>query len=58
MPQRDEQDFEGWRQQIMQEAKQNLTEALELFFEVADLLEIQKRLHTEIFVTRLEVAIG
>jgi predicted RNase H-like HicB family nuclease len=42
----------------VEEAKHNLTEAIELFFEVADPSEIQKRLHTEIFVTRLEVAIG
>ncbi|NDJ17000.1 type II toxin-antitoxin system HicB family antitoxin [Myxacorys almedinensis] len=42
----------------VEEAKNNLIEALQLFFEVADSLEIQNRLHTEVFVTRLEVAIG
>jgi len=42
----------------IEEAKQNLTEALQLFFEVADPSEIQHRLHTEVFVTQLEVAIG
>ena len=42
----------------VEEAKNNLLEALQLFFEVADASEIQKRLHTEVFVTRLEVAIG
>ena len=42
----------------VEEAKSNLTEALQLFFEVADPLEIQHRLHTEVFVTQLEVAIG
>jgi len=42
----------------VEEARHNLIEALELFFEVADPSEIQNRLHTEVFVTRLEVAIG
>lgn len=42
----------------IEEAKSNLTEALQLFFEMADPSEIQNRLHTEIFVTQLEVAIG
>ncbi len=41
----------------VEEAKNNLLEALQLFFEVADPSEIQNRLHTEVFVTRLEVAI-
>lgn len=42
----------------IEEAKNNLIEALELFFEVADPSEIQNRLHTEVFITQLEVAIG
>lgn len=42
----------------IEEARNNLIEALELFFEVADPSEIENRLHTEIFVTQLEVAIG
>ncbi|MBN3939711.1 MAG: type II toxin-antitoxin system HicB family antitoxin [Nostoc sp.] len=42
----------------IEEARNNLIEALELFFETADPSEIQQRLHTEIFVTRLEVNIG
>ncbi|MBW4542023.1 MAG: type II toxin-antitoxin system HicB family antitoxin [Myxacorys chilensis ATA2-1-KO14] len=42
----------------VEEAKQNLTEAIELFFEVADPSEVERRLRTEIFITRLEVAIG
>lgn len=42
----------------IEEAKQNLAEAIELFFEVADASEIERRLHTEIFITQLEVAIG
>ncbi len=38
-------------------AKQNLTEAVELFFEVADPSEVKRRLRTEVFATRLEVAV-
>jgi predicted RNase H-like HicB family nuclease len=40
------------------EARQNLTEALELFFEAADPSEVKRRMHDEVFVTRLEVAVG
>jgi predicted RNase H-like HicB family nuclease len=39
-------------------AQANLVEALELFFETADKTEIESRLHSEVFVTRLEVAVG
>ena len=42
----------------VEEAKNNLIEALELFFEVADPSEIENRLHTEVFITRLEVAVA
>lgn len=42
----------------VEEAKANLTEAIELFFETANLSEIEDRLHNELFITRLEVAIG
>lgn len=42
----------------VEEARNNLVEALELFFETADPSEIQDRLHNEVFVTRVEVAIG
>ncbi len=42
----------------VEEAKANLTEAIELFFEMADDTEIQNRLHTDVFITQLEVAIG
>ncbi len=42
----------------IEDARNNLIEALELFFEVADPSEIQNRLHPEVFVTQLEVAIG
>ena len=37
---------------------QTCIQALELFFETADPSEIQSRMHSEVFVTRLEVAIG
>ncbi|MGL4377030.1 MAG: type II toxin-antitoxin system HicB family antitoxin [Microcoleaceae cyanobacterium] len=42
----------------IESAKNNLIEAMQLFFEVADPSEVQNRLHTEVFVTQLEVAIG
>ena len=42
----------------VEEARGNLTEALELFFETADSTEIEGRLKGEIFVTQLEVSVG
>lgn len=42
----------------IEEARENLREALELFFEAAAPEEIQHRLHEEVYVTRVEVAIG
>lgn len=42
----------------VEEARVNLVEALELFFETADSTEIRHRLHREVFVTRVEVAVG
>jgi len=42
----------------VEEARANLQEAIELFFETADPKEIQRRLHSEIFVTRLEVTVA
>lgn len=42
----------------VEEARNNLREAVELFFECASETEIKERLHNEIFVTRLEVAVG
>lgn len=35
----------------IEEARDNLVEALEIFFETADPSEIQERLHTEVFIT-------
>ena len=40
------------------EARVNLKEALELFFETASTSEIQQRLHDEVYVTYVEVAVG
>lgn len=42
----------------VEEARRNLTEALELFFETADASEIQRRLQSEVFITHLEVTVG
>ncbi|WKZ13512.1 MAG: type II toxin-antitoxin system HicB family antitoxin [Gammaproteobacteria bacterium] len=42
----------------IEEARDNLREALELFFETASSAEIRARLRDEIFVTRVEVAVG
>lgn len=42
----------------VEEARKNLQEALELFFETASRQEIRERLHSEVFVTRLEIAVG
>ena len=42
----------------IEEARENLREALELFFEMASPKEIQTRLHEEVYVTRVEVAVG
>lgn len=42
----------------IEDARDNLREALELFFESASPDEIAQRLHEEVFVTRVEIAIG
>lgn len=42
----------------VEEARNNLREALELFFEVASPAEVEGRLHTEVYVTRMEVAVA
>ncbi|MEZ6104140.1 MAG: type II toxin-antitoxin system HicB family antitoxin [Pirellulaceae bacterium] len=39
-------------------ARENLREALELFFECASPDEIQQRLREDVFVTQIEVTIG
>lgn len=40
------------------EARKNLREALELFFETASPEEIKQRLHHEIYITNIEVSIA
>ena len=42
----------------VEEARDNLREALELFFEAASPEEVKQRLHGEIFLTQVEVAFG
>ena len=42
----------------IEEAKKNLQEALELFFECASSEEVKTRLHNEIYITQLEVDVG
>jgi len=39
-------------------ARENLREALELFFKCAPPEEVEARLHGEVYITRLEVAVG
>lgn len=42
----------------VEQAHTNLREALELFFETASAEEIQRRIHGEVYVTQVEVAVG
>jgi len=42
----------------IERARENLREALELFFESASHEEINRRFHQEVYVTQVEVAIG
>lgn len=42
----------------VEEAKGNLIEAVSLFLDTADPSEIERRGHSELFVTRLEVPVG
>ena len=42
----------------VEEARTNLAEAIELFLAEADPTEVEQRLHNEVFVTRVEVAVG
>lgn len=44
--------------ETVESATANLKEAVELFLECADPAEIERRLHTEVFVTRFEAAHG
>lgn len=42
----------------IEQARHNLAEAVQLFFETASKSEIKQRLHTEIYVTPFEVTLG
>lgn len=42
----------------IEEARDNLREALELFFEAASPEEVNQRFHGDIFVTQVEVTFG
>jgi len=42
----------------VEQARDNLKEVLELFFETSSPEEIKQRLHGDIFVTQVEVAVG
>ncbi|MEE8409432.1 MAG: type II toxin-antitoxin system HicB family antitoxin [Myxococcota bacterium] len=42
----------------VEQARQNLVEALELLFETADESEVARRMHAEVYVTQVEVAVG
>jgi predicted RNase H-like HicB family nuclease len=42
----------------IEEARENLREALELFFETASPEEVVTRLSDEVYVTRMEIAVG
>lgn len=44
--------------ETIEEARTNLQEALQLFFETASETEIDSRLRGEVYVTRVEVARG
>ncbi len=42
----------------LEEARANLIEALTLFYETADASEIEQRVHSDLFVTQVEVPVG
>jgi predicted RNase H-like HicB family nuclease len=42
----------------VEEARNNLIEAIELFFEMASPNELKARLPSEVYVTQIEVALG
>jgi len=42
----------------VEEARMNLKEAIELFFESASPQEVRERVHDEVFITRVEVAVA
>jgi len=42
----------------IEHARENLQEALELFFECAPPDEVARRLHSEVYITKVEVAVA
>ena len=44
--------------ETVEEARDNLAEAIELLLETADPSEIESRLHSEVFVTQVGVMVG
>ena len=44
--------------QTIEDARANLREAVELFLETASDAEVQQRLHSETYLTSLEVEVG
>lgn len=42
----------------IEQARENLREALELFFESASPEEVKQRLHEEVYITQVEVIVG
>ena len=42
----------------IEHARDNLQEALELFFECAPPDEVSRRLHSEVYITKIEVAVA
>ncbi|MDY6983043.1 MAG: type II toxin-antitoxin system HicB family antitoxin [Pseudomonadota bacterium] len=42
----------------VEEARNNLREAIELFYETASAQEIRERTRDEVYVTRMEIAVG
>jgi len=44
--------------ETIEEARTNLVEALTLFFESASPSEIDRKLHSELFITQVEVPVG
>lgn len=44
--------------ETIDEARRNLVEAVELFFETASESEIKERLHSEVYITRIEINVG
>jgi len=42
----------------IEQARANLVEAIQLFFETASPQEVKTRLHEEVYITNLEIAVG